>query len=292
MVLLARRPKEVLVNVGRLALLAGAILLVGSTAHAQTQVPPPQRPASPAAPASASSDDWTGIYAGGNLGGASTSFSGPVSFSSFAFNGTTMPGESVAIGPVSSGSGTIGLQAGYAAHLTRTLIGGLEFQITRASPTVSVTAGDQAKGLNYFIPADTFAMKGGAMKSLRGRLGAAMAPDLLVYGTLGVAFTTVTANGTFPVSGSFPAAAGTDIHTMKGVTIGAGAEYAPFKTGTLRAISIGAEFRHASLGTVSFDFGNVDIFQPPPVFEPAIGVIKVSANEFDVRINVRFGAWK
>lgn len=280
-------------HVRRLFPLAGALTLIAAVAQAQTQVPPPQVPAQ-AVPASApapSANDWTGIYAGGNLGGVSASFNGPVSFASFASNGTTTPGESVVIGPISGGSGTIGLQGGYMAHLTPQLIGGLEFQITHASPTIDVAVGDQAKLLNDFSAGDTLEMKAGAMKSLRARVGATMAPDLLVYGTLGVAFTSVTATGTFPPSGTRLAGSGTDTRTMKGLSIGAGAEYAPFKYGALRALSIGAEFRHASLGTVPFNFGSLTL-GPGPTTEPAIGTIKVSANEFDVRVNVRFGAWR
>ena len=287
-------------NVRRVALLTGAIALVASAAMAQTPVPPPQTPVTPASP---SADDWVGIYAGGNLGHLSTSFNGPTAFPTFtASDGTTHVGESVLIGltgPLSSGSGTIGLQVGYAGRLTRSLIGALEFQMTKASPAVAVTVGTQAQGLNDFISSDTLALKAASMKSLRARVGTAMTPDLFVYGTFGVAFSSVTATGTFPatVSGgqTFPAASGTDTHTMKGLTIGAGAEYAPFKQGSLRALTVGAEFRHASLGTVAFNFGTVDVYHDAsgnPTLEPAIGNITVSVNEFDVRINVRFGAIK
>lgn len=278
-----------------LSLLAGALTLMASVAQAQTQVPAPQVPATAAPPAAASADDWIGIYAGGNLGGLSASFGGPVSIASFTVSGATQPGESVKIGPtgsLSDGSGTIGLQVGYADRLTRSLIGALEFQITKAAPTIAMTVGDQAKNLNDFTTATTLGMKTGAMKSLRARVGTAMTPDVFVYGTLGVAFTSVQATGGFPANGTLPAVLGVEITTMKGLTIGAGAEYAPFKYGTLRALSIGAEFRHASLGTVPFDFADVTVHQSPLVVQPAIGTISVSANEFDVRVNVRFGAWR
>lgn len=281
-------------HVRRLVVLTGAVVLAASVAQAQTQVPPPQVPAQAAAPPSQygpSANDWTGVYAGGNLGGVSTSFSGPVSLASFVVAGTTHPAESVALSPMSGGSGIIGLQVGYAGRLSPSLIGALEFQLSHASPTIAVAAGSQATSTANFAAADTFDVKAGAMSSLRARVGTAMAPDLFVYGTLGVAFTSVTADGAFPANGSLPASSGTDTHTMKGLTIGAGAEYAPFKQGNLRALSIGAEFRHAALGTVSFNLGSVNV-QPAPTTQPAIGTISVSSNEFDVRINVRFGAWR
>jgi opacity protein-like surface antigen len=177
---------------------------------------------------------------------------------------------------------------GYNVKLTSALIGGVEVQLAHASATESESAGPQSAASVFFIPADTFTVDAGRLTSIRGRVGTAMTRDLFLYGTIGVAMTKVTASGVFPAIGSFQAASGSESHTMKGLTIGVGADYAPFHAGTLRQLTIGAEFRHASLGSQAFDFGDVDIFQPPPIIEPALGTITLSANEFDVRVNFRY----
>jgi opacity protein-like surface antigen len=166
-------------------------------------------------------------------------------------------------------------------------VGAIELQFTHA-PVAPVPQLVGAQAPPGFIPADSLAVTTGSTTSIKVRAGTPMARGVFVYGTVGVAMTPVTTTGLFPAIGAFPAAGNSQSQTMKGLTIGVGAEVAPFKSPSLRNMTIGAEFRHTSLGTKTFDFGDVDIFQPPPVVEPALGTISVSANEFDVRVIYRF----
>jgi opacity protein-like surface antigen len=279
---------EAFVSVRVVAMLLSILLALSTAARAQSASNSPQSP-SAVQSKGMQLDDWTGLYVGANVGHVSGTFGGPVTFGSFTSGGQTVPAETVTLGPVSAGSGTIGVQAGYGVKLVRDLVGALEVQFTRGSPMpVPQAVGAQATGNAFFIPTDSLAMTAGSTTTIRLRAGTTMARAVFVYGALGVEMTSVTATGTFPASGSLPAANGSQSRTMKGLTIGVGAEYAPFKSPSLRHVTIGAEFRHTSLGAEAFDFGDVELSQPPPVVEPAVGTITVSTNEFDVRVNVRF----
>lgn len=261
-------------------------LMLSSTARAQSASTQTTQPSPTPAPATV--DDWTGVYFGGNFGSVSTTMGGPVTFASFTSGGSLQPAQSITLPSTSAGSFGIGLQVGYATKLTRALVGGLEFEITHASPTITQTAGAQATANGYFIPTDSFTTSGGKVMSLRLRIGTGMAHGVFVYGTLGAAFTTVTAAGAFPASGSLPAASGSQSQLMRGLTIGVGAEFA-LPQPSLQGFTIGAEFRHASFGTVTFDFANVNIAPPPVAAQPAFGALSVSANQFEVRISYRIG---
>jgi opacity protein-like surface antigen len=258
--------------------------LLGTAAWAQAGRPPAASPASP-------DDSWTGVYVGANVGHVSNTFSGPINFAAVVSGGTTFPAESLDFGSVSAGSGIIGIQAGYGIHLTRTLIGGLEVQLTHTSATAATQAGVLPASAAFFIPGDTRTTATGLMTSIRGRAGTTMMPGLLVYGTVGVAMTKVTVTGEFPattVAGTaIPEANGFETRTMKGLTIGAGAEYAPWKRGNLENLTIGAEFRHAALGTQSFALANVQV-TVPAASSVAVAVVDASANEFEIRVNYRF----
>jgi opacity protein-like surface antigen len=266
-----------------------SILVSWSTAEARAQSASKGEQAPQAAQSSASAtDDWTGLYLGADVGHVSATFSGPVTFAAFTSGHETVAAESVTLGPVSAGSGAIGVQAGYGVRLAPYLVGAIELQFTRApAGTVPQLVGTQAPANGLFSPADTLAVAAGSTTSIRVRAGTAMARDVFVYGTVGVAMTSVTTTGIFPAFGSFPAAGNSLSRTMKGLTIGVGAEYAPFKSPSLRHMTIGAEFRHASLGSQTFDFGDVAVQSPAPA-QPALGTITVSTNEFDVRVILRF----
>ncbi len=189
---------------------------------------------------------------------------------------------------MSAGSGAIGVQAGYGIRLAPYLVGAVELQFIRApAGPVPQLVGAQAPPNGLFNAADSLAVAAGSTTTIRVRAGTSMARHVFVYGTVGVAMTSVTTTGVFPAFGSFPAAGNSQSRTMKGLTIGVGAEYAPFKSPSLRHMTIGAEFRHASLGSQTFDFGDVAVQSPAPA-QPALGTITVSTNEFDVRVILRF----
>jgi opacity protein-like surface antigen len=276
------------VTVRLAALLTSAVLVSGTPARAQA--PAPARQAAPAAGPS-SLDDWTGVYVGATLGAAPTTITAPVSLAGFTANGQTVPTATVTVGPAGAGSLVAGLEAGYAFRLTPALLAAGELELAHVSPSLTQLAGAQAAGSPVFLPTDSFTVRGGHVTSIRLRVGTPMRRGVLLYGTIGAAITSVTGMGSFPALtsplGVFPAVAGTDSHTMKGVTIGVGADVAPFKRGTLQNVTIGAEFRHTSFGTVAFDFGNVTVAQPPPLVEPAVGMVSVSSNEFEIRVNMR-----
>jgi opacity protein-like surface antigen len=284
--------KEAIVSVRVVAVLTSIVLCGSAAARAQSATSgPPSQAQGAGRSHAAPTDDWTGLYFGANVGHASATLSGPVTFAGFAASGQTLSAETVTLGPASAGSGTVGVQAGYGIRLARYLVGALEVQFTHGSSAPApqlVGAQANAPGNIFFIAADSLAVTAGSTTSILVRAGTPMARGVFVYGTVGVAMTSVTATGIFPAIGSFPAAGNSLARTMKGLTIGVGAEVAPFKSPSLRHVTIGAEFRHNSLGTQTFDFGDVDVFQPPPVVEPALGTITVSTNEFDVRVNVRF----
>jgi opacity protein-like surface antigen len=130
------------------------------------------------------------------------------------------------------------------------------------------------------------------MTSIRARAGTEMMPGLFVYGTVGVAMTKVTVTGTYPAAGQIAAATGFETRTMKGLALGVGGEYAPWKRGNLERLTIGAEFRHAALGTQSFNTANVQVTAAPGVSETAVAVLSASGNEFDIRVNYRFSLGK
>jgi len=279
---------EAFVSVRVVAVLSSILLVLSTAARAQSASSSPQSP-SAVQSTTVPLDDWTGLYVGANVGHVSGTFGGPVTFASFTSASQTVAAETVTLVPVSAGSAAVGVLAGYGIKLAPYLIGALEVQFTHGSPTsVPQAVGAQATGNAFFIPSDSLAMMAGSTTSIRLRAGTTMARGVFVYGALGVEMTSVTATGSFPANGSLPAANGSQSRTMKGLTIGVGAEYAPFKSPSLRHVTIGAEFRHSSLGTEAFDFGNVEVSGPPAVVEPALGTTSVSMNEFDVRVNFRF----
>jgi opacity protein-like surface antigen len=228
------------------------------------------------------------LYFGANVGHASATLSGPVTFASVTSGSQTLPAETVTLGPVSAGSVAIGVHAGYGVKLAPYLVGAIEVQLTHApvAPEPQL-AGTQAIANGSFIPADSLAVATGSTTSIRMRAGTPMARGAFVYVAVGVAMTSVTSTGIFPAVGALPAAGNSQSRTMKGLTIGVGAEFEPFRSPGLRHMTIGAEFRHTSLGSQTFDFGDVEISQPP-IVTPALGTIAVTANEFDVRVIVRF----
>jgi opacity protein-like surface antigen len=285
--------REEILSVRVVVVLMSILLCCGTVIRAQTEASGP-RSQGVGRSSSVSTDDWTGLYFGANVGHASTTFGGPITFAAFTSGQQTFPAETVTLGPISAGAGSVGVQAGYGVRLAPSLVGALELEFAHASAApVPQLVGAQATAANgFFMPADSLVATTGSTTSILVRAGTPMARGVFVYGTVGVAMTSVTATGIFPAFRSLPAAGNSLSRTMKGLTIGVGAEVAPFKGQNLRHVTLGAEFRHNSLGTQTFDFGDVEIVQPPPVVEPALGTITVSTNEFDVRVIVRFALKK
>ncbi len=280
-----RRVSEVTMRFSRKAVLFVALLLVAAPcAHAQSTAAAdqPSAPKTSAVPPRTPTHlaDWTGFYAGANIGHASATFAGPISFAAFTTTtGLTIPTNTVPFN-TSGGSLSAGGQVGYNVAV-RNLITGIETTFNIAKPSGNMVAGNTVIGTGDFIPTDSFTASSSWNMSIRGRVGG-VTHGTLIYATAGIAFSNLSISSIFPATGVFPAAAGTDAHTVAGATFGFGAEHAIRKN-----IIIGAEYSHTSFGSTSLNLGTVEIFTPPTVNEPAIGNIKMTTNEFGIRINFR-----
>jgi outer membrane immunogenic protein len=207
------------------------------------------------APAMAAANNWSGLYIGGNVGygwgNNSTDFAflpSPVEFE--GDNNTTLGARS---------SGVIGgAQLGYNWQIG-SLVTGLEADIqgsgikgsARATPTVVGTAiPDPISVLSSEPKLSWFG-------TVRGRLGVTVTPDLLLYGTGGLAYGRVDASANwFSSDGSFQAQAPASVSKTKvGWTAGAGAEWM-----FARNWSAKLEYLYIDLGSDSA-IGNVTINQ-------------------------------
>jgi outer membrane immunogenic protein len=170
------------------------------------------------APVVAPVSNWSGLYVGGNLGYGWGSANTDVSFpAEFDFNNTTLGARS---------SGVIGgAQLGYNWQIG-SVVTGLEADIqgsgikgsARAIPTVVGTAiPDPSSVLSSDHKLSWFG-------TVRGRLGVTVTPDLLLYGTGGLAYGRVDASANYFQTVDFQAPASIS-KTKAGWTAGAGAEW-------------------------------------------------------------------
>jgi outer membrane immunogenic protein len=198
------------------------------------------------APVVAPASNWSGLYIGGNLGygwgNNSTDFAFLPSPREFeADNNTTL-------GTRSSGV-TGGAQLGYNWQIG-SLVTGLEADIqgsgikgsARATPTVLGTAIPDP--ISVFSSEPKLSWFG----TVRGRLGVTVTPDLLLYGTGGLAYGRVDASANwFSSDGSFQAQAPASVSKTKvGWTAGAGAEWM-----FARNWSAKLEYLYVDLGSAS-----------------------------------------
>jgi outer membrane immunogenic protein len=207
------------------------------------------------APAMAAANNWSGLYIGGNVGygwgNNSTDFAflpSPVEFE--GDNNTTLGARS---------SGVIGgAQLGYNWQIG-SLVTGLEADIqgsgikgsARATPTFVGTAiPDPISVLSSEPKLSWFG-------TVRGRLGVTVTPDLLLYGTGGLAYGRVDASANwFSSDGSFQAQAPASVSKIKvGWTAGAGAEWM-----FARNWSAKLEYLYIDLGSASA-IGDVTVNQ-------------------------------
>jgi outer membrane immunogenic protein len=175
-----------------------------------------------AVPAVAPVNNWSGFYVGGNLGygwgNGNTDFSFLPTPELFNRNNTTLGARS---------TGVIGgAQAGYNWQIGSVLTG-LEADIqgsdikgsALATPTFAGTA----------IPDPNIALSSEPKLSwfgtVRGRLGVTVTPDLLLYGTGGLAYGHVDASATYIFEGTDILAPANVSKTKVGWTAGAGAEW-------------------------------------------------------------------
>jgi outer membrane immunogenic protein len=205
--------------------------------------------------------NWTGFYVGANAGGTWGQFGSnlgvdcsvpgsPPSYicwPGFAGDGTTL--AAAGYGTINASGFTGGVQAGYNWQ-TGNIVAGIESDFgafhLRATRVVSGELVNSWGGTNYTL---TSSAGTDWLFTFRGRLGFAMAPNLLGYVTGGLAVTRIGTSTSYsdnntaigPVSGSF-----NDSGTKLGYAIGGGAEYALPGNWTVKA-----EYLYLGFGNVA-----------------------------------------
>ena len=222
--------------------------------------------------------NWTGFYVGANAGGAwgqfgsSTAvdcnvpgFTPPGSFSYLCNTG--FPGDGAAVGAAGTGSFnasgfTGGLQAGYNWQVSSVVVGlesdfgAFKLQGSRQGSGTLV----QTWGIPFTV---TTWANTDWLFTFRGRVGATVRPDLLVYVTGGLAVTRLYTNTSYADNNtiSFPPGVtgnwgGDALKT--GYAIGAGGEYALSKDWTIKAeylyLNFGGSVLHS--GTIRDSSGS------------------------------------
>jgi len=178
------------------------------------------------APALAPVSNWSGFYIGGNLGygwgNGNTDFSFLPTPADFGFDNTTLGARS---------TGVIGgTQAGYNWQIG-SLVTGLEADIQGSGIKGSASANPTFGGTAEQDPTGVLSseQKLSWFGTVRGRLGVTVTPDLLLYGTGGLAYGRVEASanshrllGDGSLAAEFPASVS---KTKVAWTAGAGAEW-------------------------------------------------------------------
>jgi outer membrane immunogenic protein len=217
---------------------------------------------------------WTGFYVGGDVGAkwteptwTATSLRDPPG----PIGGTQLPIDPTSPSNYNSVAARFGGYAGYNWQFARTWVTGLEGDFGYSDKTTNkvgfpgCAAAGCVTGLSY-VPGgpaggDTTSATARWDASARARLGYLFTPDLLLYGTGGVAWQNMQATGNCgPVASSFYCNGGgqpipssvTQTRTLTGWTAGAGAEWHVFGNWLLRG-----EYRFADFGTWTsvFPFG-------------------------------------
>jgi outer membrane immunogenic protein len=215
---------------------------------------------------------WTGWYAGANLGGAWSNDPVTVSTSNVAFcpapactaalltSQISAQGASGSFG--GNGAGVIGGgQIGYNLQISPAWVAGLETDFQGLSGSSNVTGGGGTIGLPGF-PGSGVTTNGITvtnqldwMGTVRARFGYLVSPNLLVYGTGGLAYgdaksstgvsqTLVAFAGVTPDYGSSASVSG----ARAGWTAGGGLEWMIFPRWSVKA-----EYLHYDLGSVTYN---------------------------------------
>ncbi|HTW51107.1 MAG TPA: OmpA family protein [Stellaceae bacterium] len=256
---------------------AAAALLLATMAPAIAQAPPPP------SPVMVSGIDWTGFYAGAELGGDWGKFPGSVSIAAIPGLSAagTLPLKTTHDGAIAGGG-----QIGYQWQLPSNWVIGGEFDFKGDAQGVAVTT---SPGLTSpapaapFISGDSFKASSSWNGSARLRIGYAVGP-VLPYITGGVAFADVKLTSNFiPALGAPTATSATRSDTLVGWTVGAGLDYA-----LTPAWSLGAEYRYADYGSTSGSLGTVNILGPS--FAAVSGKVGLQEHTVMAKLNYHFGA--
>lgn len=277
-------------------LIAGAALaaLMGTPALAADM--PVKAPVYKAPPPAVYS--WTGFYlgvdGGGEWGRSNTNSpianSGPCPTCYIASVITDINNQ--AVQRVNSSGGNFGVEAGYNFKINPSAVAGVEVDFgafnLRGSNTTSAPFTGFPVPAGGVAPSYTNSISTNWLLTARGRLGFLPTPNLLVYGTGGVAFTDLHYSHTF-VEGVFPGtSSGTEAASVKtdkaGYAVGAGFEYAMPANWSVKA-------EYLYLG-----FGSIATAPTPVIFPgPVVGgsvfshSADLSVNVFRVGVNYHFG---
>lgn len=198
---------------------------------------------------------WHGLYAGVNAGysWSNASLSNTGTDTGAGGLGSILKGGAApsTIDPSSRGPAA-GLQAGYNLQLGSIVVGA-EADIHWMGRSNTIATTPTAVG---FVPVTTTASQNiDRLYTLRGRAGVTITPQILLYGTGGLAVATggTALSVAAPAAGP-PLAAGSRTGFNTGWVAGFGAEYA-----VTRTISLKAEYLHYDLGaretTLSYTYG-------------------------------------
>jgi len=277
--------------------LAVAAMMAAQPMPAYVPAAPPASETMRVTPAQAPAvANWSGFYLGANAGMGW----GEGQFD--ALSGLLFPGYndniSIEDALIPAGAGTFpaakgsdsafvgGGQIGYSWQIDQ-IVFGLEGDLmatdltNSASTTAARTVGGRTQTVTGFYAAEF-----GWLGSVRGKVGIANG-NFLYYATGGLAFaeaelhtrfSVVNAAGNTPLTGGNSAS---DVSDRVGWTAGVGAEWA-FTGGW----SLGAEYRHTSLGDQMFNFGDVD---PSLASQPDLKTkVPLELDQVVLKVNYRF----
>ena len=273
---------------------ATAALLLASIAPAAAQM----SPAPPPPPVMVPGMDWTGLYAGAQVGGDFAKFPGSISVAgtpagALAAGSPAIAGSSIPLNEhVGGGSSSIigGGQIGYNWQFPSNWLLGGEIDFRGTGTSTTTTLNTLPPGITNFAISDNFKASQSWNGSARVRLGYAWGP-LLPYITGGVAFGDVTLRSKFVPTTSggiaFPGSSVSASDTLVGWTAGAGLEYS-----LNPSWSLGAEYRYADYGNTSVSLGRLttQANATTAVSEPVTGHVGVQDHSIVVRLNYHFGA--
>src|SRR5665213_2111242 len=275
---------------------AAAALLLTSMAPAVAQMspapPPPPMAPPPPPPMMMSAMNWSGLYAGVELGGDFANFPGSVTVGAIPGGaGSTIPLYRSYSGSIAGGG-----QLGYNWQFQNNWVLGGEVDF-KGDGSQRVTTLGVARLFPFaapFVANDSFRASTSWNGSARARLGYAWGPAL-PYITGGVAFADASLKSNFvPLAVgavAFPGSSASDSTTLIGWTIGAGLEYA-----LNPSWSLGAEYRYSDYGNDTVNLGRVATVAtgagPATTFAtaPVSGKIGLNEHSIMVKLNYHFAA--
>jgi outer membrane immunogenic protein len=196
--------------------------------------------------------NWTGFYAGGNVGyswgNADTSFTAPGLTGSFGLGTGGLPGSfPVSLHP----DGFVGgVQAGYNWQVNTNLVWGVEFDFQGSDEKVH-TSFSNAYGCNFegCSLSQTRDAKINWFGTARGRIGWLLTPTTMLYGTGGLAYGKVSVSGTVTddIKNTGASFAFSNSQVKAGFAIGAGIEGA---VANWSGWTVKAEYLYIDLGSI------------------------------------------